>query len=400
MSYFNDISIHSSDSPSVDAFGRWRVSNLTTLYDNKQLYDTGSLVWATKIIGNATASFIPNNASVKLITSSSNSSVIRQTRKHHVYQPGKSHLIVMTGNFNNATANTIKRLGVFDQNNGLYFMSSGSSFGVGIRTDTSGTPTDTFYSQSSWNLDHYDGTGKSGNYLNLSASQIFFFDFEWLGVGRVRYGIYQNGIPVYCHQINNTNTLNTVYMSTPNNPIRVEIISSDSTPQSIIHICSAVSSEGGLDVNGSIRGISNPNALTIGATSYVGMAAIRLKSSSLDSTILPIEVDSAQTFGSSVYELSLLLDPSGSLNWNWQNLSNSNIQYATASSVSTSIAIEGTKIFSVVNAGSSTNNNINYDPTFALGSDIDGNQNVLVVGWRGISGNSANSSVSLMWREL
>ena len=45
-------------------------------------------------------------------------------------------------------------------------------------------------------------------------------------------------------------------------------------------------------------------------------------------------------------------------------------------------------------------NNINYDPTFALGSDIDGNQNVLVVGWRGISGNSANSSVSLMWREL
>ena len=50
--------------------------------------------------------------------------------------------------------------------------------------------------------------------------------------------------------------------------------------------------------------------------------------------------------------------------------------------------------------GFSGDRKINYDPTFALGSDIDGNQNVLVVGWRGISGNSANSSVSLMWREL
>jgi hypothetical protein len=399
MSYFNQIQIQSSDSPSVDAFARWRTSDSFTIFDSKQLYDTASYQWATKIIGDATASFVPNNASVRMIATGNPSAVIRQSKRRHVYQPGKSHLIITTGNFSASNANSIERIGYFDNNNGIYFTSTGSSFGIGIRTNISGTPVDTFVSRSAWNIDKFDGTGVSGRTLNISSSQIYFMDFEWLGVGRVRYGIFQGGIPYYVHNITNINSLNTVYMSTPNLPIRYEIINSGSGAQSMLHICSAVSSEGGYDKNGVIRAVSNPSGQTLNSGLYSGMIAIRLKSSSLDGGVIPVAVNSAQTTANVVYEVTLLVNPSGSLNWSWQDLPNSVVQYATGSSALT-IANEGTKIFSAINAGTTSTNDISYDPAFALGSDIDGNQDVLVLGWRGVSGNASNACTSLIWREI
>ena len=400
MAYFNNISIQSADSPSIDAFARWRISTPQTIFDNKQLYDTGSLVWATKIIGNATASFLPNNACVVLTAGSSSSGVIRQSRKRNVYQAGKSQLIVITGNFSGSAANTIKRFGYFDGNNGIYFMTSGSSFGVGLKTNTTGTPTETFISQSSWNLDRCDGTGPSGNVFNLTASQIIFADIEWLGVGRVRYGIFQNGLATYVHQITNVNTQPTVYMSTPNLPIRFEIINSGSIPQSMLHICSTVVSEGGLEQIGQIKAISNTNAFSITNGTYCGLIAIRQKSSSLDCSVVPLSLTTGQTTGTSVYETVLLVNPSGSLNWNWQNLPNSVIQYATSSDTSLAISTDGNKIYSSINSGVTSTSDLFYDANFALGSDVDGNQDVLVLAWKEANGTAANTAASLTWREL
>ena len=398
MSYINNPSITLADSANIDAFQRLRVSEATTIFDSKQLYDTGSLVWATKTTGNATASFNTNNASV-ILNAVSGSSVIRQTKKRTVYQPGKSQLIITTTNFSGSQANVIKRVGYFDNNNGIGFMSSGSSFGTFIRTNATGTPVETFTSQSSWNLDKFDGTGTSARSLNLTASQIFFMDFEWLGVGRVRYGIFQGGIPTYVHQITNTNALSTVYMSSPNQPVRYEVINSGSSPSSLLHICSQVASEGGLQTNGQIRGVCNFNSLGYTAGTYYGSIALRLKSGSLDSNIVPLVVNSGQTTANCVYELSLLLNPSGSLPWVWQDLPNSIVQYATASANTYQVATEGTKIFSDLGVAAAANN-VTFDPTLAIGSDVDGNQDILVLGVRAIQGNPGQFSSTINWREV
>jgi hypothetical protein len=399
MSYFNQLSITLADNSNADAFQRLRVSDPYTIFDSKQLYDTGSLVWATKTIGNATASFVTNNAGVLMVSSGSNTAVIRQTKKRHVYQPGKSQLIITTGNFSGSSAGVIKRMGYFDGNNGVGFMVSGSSFGTFIRTNTSGTPVTTFVSQSAWNLDKYDGTGVSGKSINISKSQIYFMDFEWLGVGRVRYGIFQGGIPTYVHQITNANVLDSVYMSTPNLPIRYELINSGSTTASMFHICSTVSSEGGLVQNGSIRGVSNTTNLGYTAGNQYGSIAIRLKSGSLDGNVIPLNSNSSQTAAASIYEVALLLNPSGSLPWVWQDIPNSIVQFATASSNAYTIAIEGTKISSDFGQAT-TANAANFDPTLAIGSDVDGVQDILVLAVRAVSGNPSNFNSSLNWREL
>lgn len=39
------VPIKASDSPSIDAFGRWRVSSPSTLFDSKQLVDNQPLFW-------------------------------------------------------------------------------------------------------------------------------------------------------------------------------------------------------------------------------------------------------------------------------------------------------------------------------------------------------------------
>jgi len=403
MSYINRPAITIADGPNADAFQRLRISTPTTLFDSKQLVDTGSYVWNTATVGNATASFYSNNASTILFASGSNSSVIRATRRHFIYQPGKSQLIICTANFSGSQSNVIKRIGYFDNDDGLYFVSSGSSFGVGVRSMTSGTPIDTFISQSSWNLDTYNGAGPSGNTLNISASQIYFIDFEWLGVGRVRWGIYQGGIPTYVHQLTNINTLPTVFMASPNQPVRYEIINSGSVPASLLHICSTVASEGGYQNLGSIKAISNVGTAgdgqTFSAGNYYGVIAIRLKSTSFDSLVIPVQIGSGQTTGNCIYEMSLLVNPSGSLPWVWQDLPNSTCQYATGSP-SYLIATEGNKIFSTINAGISNNNVLNFDPTFGIGADIgETTSDVLVVGWRGISGNAQSSAATFVWQE-
>ena len=263
MSYFETSKIAAADGPSIDAFGRWRVSGITTLFDSKQLHDTGSINWATKIIGNATCSYVQDLASVKMITSGSNSSVIRQSRRRFNYQPGKSQLIVCTGNFgSHSHANCIERIGYFDERDGLFFEVSGSTLNTAVRSGG----TTTYVSQSNWNLDTFNGRGVSGNTIDISKSQIYFFDFEWLGVGRVRYGIFQGGIPYYVNQITNINALTEeecVYMHTPNLPVRYEIINSGSSNGTLYHICSAVASEGGIERNGPYRSIDIPGQGTL-----------------------------------------------------------------------------------------------------------------------------------------
>lgn len=404
MAYFEKILIQAADSPSVDAFYRWRTSQVETIFDSKQIDPSSDFEWSTKIIGNATSSFVHEQSATYLISSGSNSRIIRQTKKHFDYQPGKSQFVVFTANFGSFVDGIIKRSGYFDFSDGLFFQQSGSSFGIVKRSSITGNVVDTFVSQSDWNIDKLDGTGISGNVLDVSKSQIYFFDFEWLGVGSVRYGIFQSGQPLYVHEIEHVNSLNSVYMQTPNFPVKFEIINSGSLSSKLIHMCSSVSSEGGITDIGKLRAKSTgpvAGAATINADNYGGLLAIRLKSGSLDATVYPVEFSTTSTAGST-YETSLLLNPLTGSDWQWQDISNSVIQYATASSAGTTanaITDEGTKLSSIYVSGQQRSIVNSPDIKLSLGSTVDGESDTLVVAMRVLATNSSNTFASLTWRE-
>jgi hypothetical protein len=156
-------------------------------------------------------------------------------------------------------------------------------------------------------------------------------DFEWLGVGRVRYGFVLDGKIFYCHELNNANHLTEVYMSTPNLPVRYEIIN-DGTggADSMVHICSSVVSEGGQQATVSQSYISrNGTPITLGAQdTYTPILSVRLKESHIGTRVSPLQIDVMATTNTN-YEWRLFLNPTiaGTDTADWTDVTNSALQF-------------------------------------------------------------------------
>jgi len=271
-----------------DAFGRNRTSTPFTLGDYKHIYgiDPNFLEVTTNGAG-----IIYQNARACAqlsVSRAENSRIVHQSKFYHHYMPGKSQLILSSFNMYEHVDGVYKRTGYYDDDNGIYFQSNAVDVQPGvlqfvIRSKASGgVVAERIVSQEDWNKDKCDGTGASGFNFDIDKTQLVFFDFQWLGVGRVRCGFVHDGKYVIAHEFYNSNVLDRVYMSTPNLPIRCEMIntvsvgSSQSTLTYMDQICSTVMSEGGYVEAGQDWAHANtPRTLTAGQT--LPVMAIRLK---------------------------------------------------------------------------------------------------------------------------
>ena len=409
MSYFEKTRILSADSPSIDAFGKWRVSQPTTLFDSKQVVDSGSFYFDIKTTSGGTVTWNSGSAqSTMIVTSTSGSRAIKQTKRIFVYQPGKSQQIICTGKFGTKVDGIKKSIGSFDDNDGYFFQTSGSSFGIVLRKTINGVKSDTFISQSTWNLDKMNGLGPSGNTLDITKAQIYTMDYEWLGVGRVRYGVVQKGILIYVHEINNYNSLDTVYLRNPNLPIRYEMSTHKNTTTGSLmtQICSTVISEGGFDNTGKRVVITSNNGATIGASQYDAVLFIRYNSStSKGAQIVPEQLDllikpgNSSTFAG---RWELLVNPTVTNAVTYNNASGSVVTQVGVVAAGNIITNPGTIIATGYFAGTSANSvaeMVTIDPYYGLGRKIDGTSDVLAIGIKTID-NTYTVYPSLIVREL
>jgi hypothetical protein len=381
----------------LDAFGRLRVSNPTTLFDSKQLYDENPLFWDTALTGTgAIAHSIVNAATTLSVTGAG--SVIRQTFMRFNYQPGKGQLIFLTGVFGAGVAGVVKRMGYFDGTDGLFFEQDGATLRVGKLKAGSATLVD----QASWNLDVMDGSGSSGLTLDPTKTLIFVIDFEWLGVGRVRMGVVIGGAVIYVHEFLHSNIETSVYMSTPNLPCRYEIVSAGGTSD-LVHICSSVISEGGVEEHGLLRyeslGADTVNANAIG-TIYAVMG-LRLKSAHIGATVNLIDMSIMATTNSS-FEWLLLINPTVAGTFNYADLANSSMQVAKAdivSNPSTNTVTGGTLLGGghvTQQTRSAQKQQVNAR---RLGAAIDGTRDTVVLAVRPLTGN-LDITGGITWREV
>lgn len=323
-----------NDSANLDAFGRLRISEPKTLLDAKHLYDKLPILFSEKLSGTATSTFSANDSMVVMSTDAPGSFVIRQTKYHFNYQPGKSLQAFFTGKLHPQTGIT-KRMGLYQSlsaastvpTDGIYLevTESGPCFHI---TKTQGTPHSMSFPQSAWNVDKLDGTGPSGLTVAMSAAQIFVIDYEWLSLGRVRFGFMLGGKTYYAHYVNHINDLDRPYITSPNQPVRYEIIQTGDTPGSMHHICSTVMIEGGEEDIGKAIAVSDSEVSSIGTTAKV-LLAIRLKKIAHDSSVILKGVEALNTGGNAgMYEV--ILNPvvtSGS--FTWVDLPDAAIQYST-----------------------------------------------------------------------
>lgn len=226
-------------SEAADTGGRFRVSQLTTLFDGKIMNAEDTLKWDIQGTGsNAYA----NNAVTLSVTSGQYE--IRQGRTFCPYYSGKPQFVEFTSfGFQNQT-NVVKRMGYFSSNavapydsnkDGFWIEADGTTYRLIVSrngTETHNVP------WTSW--DNYSAV--SG--YDFSKFTVFAVDFLWLGGAGLRLFIVINGQFTLLHTIKtHTGVADGLIMLSPNQPVRYEIRSSTGTG-SFTSVCSQVSSEG------------------------------------------------------------------------------------------------------------------------------------------------------------
>lgn len=384
----------------LDAFGRQRVSQPYTLFDSQNRYAADNQ-FSTSTSGTGSTTFNTNQSSVSLaVTAGGVGSAVRQTYRNMLYQPGKGLLVLATFVMDTSdSANLTQRVGYFDTNNGVFFSKVDGTKSFTLRSNTSGTPSDTrTVAQAAWNGDKLDGTGASGLTLDLSHPQILWMDFEWLGVGSVRCGFIINGQYIVCHTFDTANTYGTtVYMTTAVLPVRYEITSTSAVAASMTQICSSVMSEGGFEAT-SIEHVARRTTAFANidtAANFYPIVSIRLASTALGAVVLPSRIQFQPTTLQN-YEIALIKNPTLT-GASWTAVpSDSNVEYdVTATAISTAGTITQTAYIANSGGGGQADTvsptGFNWD--LQIGVSLASVSDIYTLGVRTISGATKGDGV-------
>lgn len=304
----------------TDAFGRVRIAQPFTLFDSFHRYQDNDK-FATSTSGTANTEYLINESAVDMnVGDASGDKCYRESTRVFAYQPGKSLLIMNTFVFNESKTNLRQRVGYFNSNNGIFLEDDGTDLYIVLRSYVSGSVVETRVAQADWNIDKFDGTGSSSQVnphdhsggLDVTKSNIFWIDVEWLGVGDVRCGFVVDGLMYPAHIFHNDNLRTTTYMTTAILPIRYEIENTGATASAskLKQICSSVISEGGYEIRGKSRtyGIepvaASQRALSSAGT-YYPVISLQLKSTTLDAIVVPKGI-SIVPVNSAIYKYQII----------------------------------------------------------------------------------------------
>lgn len=388
----------------TDAGQRLRVSNLTitdalTFYESPQ-----TLKYSTKAVAGGTASHVVNASAIRLTTTTgATDSITWQTKRYYNYTAGISHTLGFGVVLGAKKSNVLQRAGYFDDNNGFFIEQDSSNLKIILRTNTSGSPIDTAYNQSVWNIDKLDGTGASGITLDTSKLNIFVVDFLWHGAGTIRFGIRYSNTIVYFHEINNANANTVVFTRRPSLPIRVELTNTGVTASSTnLDLTSYVISKESIgdDPNAYFFTASTKNIdKSINNTTPLPLISIRPKlnfTSAVNHVSILLQQIEVMTVQNSVY-VQLLLNPTLT-GASWQSVATqSAAEYDTAATSVTG----GLILFEtyVVGGGKGGNSLGSLLQDIALGVDINNVQDTVTLAAAKINGNSDTLAI-LGWSEF
>ena len=381
------------DSGALDAFGRQRFSQPFTLFDSMLRYSKRTDLWDEATVGGGTTNYLTDESSLELKTTvASGDTVLRRSRRHLPYQPGKSILVMESFVGNAAIAGLVQEVGYFDDDNGVILRTNGTSVQFVVRSSATGTIQENAVNQSQWNIDSFAA-------LDFTKANIFVTDLEWLGVGRVRCGFVIDGEIRYCHEFNHANSINRVYMTSAMLPVSYRLSNSSAiaSPAVLKQICTSVVSEGGYQPTGPIyiagRGAGSFSAIS----SETMVAAIRMASGRTDNVIIPAQVDASlggNPSANTVAQWRLRLNPTVSGTWLAADNGRGNVQTMSSGTFS-----GGT----IIGAGLvASRSSIEFDPesglALSLGQSIAGVSDIIILTLQCSS--SENATGLIGWREV
>lgn len=402
-----------ADTIQLDAFGRLKTSNPQTIFDNMFNIGLKTDTMVSLTNGTGSATHLPYENSVRLKAPANGDYAIIQSRRPGVYQPGKSLSIKMTclpisANDVNITTYT----GYYDEGSIKTAEPAGNRIGNGYMLKMVGTSAsfvsrssvvtrpqvDVTIPQASWNIDPLNGTGPSGITLDFTKTQILFIDMQYLGVGRVRMGFVVNGFPYIAHEFFNANALTSVYMTTPNLPVRWEIRNTGgaSTAQ-MKAICCEITSDGSFNPRGEIKawnmydGATNTHAIS--TAGFVPIISIRLNTNYVRNVVnvLNVKLGSPNAVHS-IYKV--LFNPTLTGATFLETVPNSIVDIDTAATALSG----GTELDSSFFISSQGQAITPFENKIMLGANVIGTSDIITIAARTTTGTD-NISAGLQWQE-
>ena len=415
-------SISFGDDSIVDSYDRLKVVENKNIMNFKQVYQTNpDIKFETVALNGATGTYRPNESLTELTTSTViNSSIIFQSKDYFMYQAGSSFQIIITALIGAQKTGSIQELGYFDNNNGIFFRMDGAT-GLSLvnRTFASGVAVDNIILRNAWNFDKFDGTGPSTYNLDATKTQFWWIDLQWQGTGRVRVGLFINGEAVVCHKFNFTNTLTTVYMTTPCLPIRFAIRNTAVTASATTMkaICSSISIESMTDPTGFpmsiytpvLRSVNNA-AVGVANSNFIPVLSIRLKTVfKAKENRIRIQLDSFSCIlsgnGATPCVYALILNPvlAGTLVWADVDTVNSGVEFNINATTATGGILINSGFINVASGFLTVNldeflNYSNYPLTLNVAGTLSA---ILTLGVKRLITGSANDAYGYLgWTEI
>jgi len=322
-----NVAQHGFGSFRTDLFGRIKVSDAFTIFDSSHRYQA-SQDFDEELTGGASVTFSSTQSSVLLnVGTAQGDKATLESYKIFPYQPGKSLQVMQTFVMSPAKAGLRQRAGYFSRENGVYLEVDGTTVSLVLRSYVSGSVVETRVAQEDWNTDQLNGDGPSDYVLDLSKGQIFWSEYEWLGVGSVRCGFAINGYFIPVHQFNHANNIDSVYMTTASLPLRYEIenLTAQAQAATFKQVCATVISNGGYLKGSDVWTAMRPAEVV--EEDYFPLVAIRMKSGRTDSVIVP-ELINIFPVSSEDFEWALIKNPETLTGGSWVTSSpRNNVEY-------------------------------------------------------------------------
>ena len=396
-----------------DAFNRIRTSDPRSFIAIKQLDDTSYpyLLDEQEVSGSGTSSSYLANRSARIIGVGNLTAGKRVLQSKHrlYYETGKSGFFAVTFRFQAFTSGCRCGVGLFDDENGIFFERDATgTLNFVIRSFVTGSAVDTVIPQSSWSVDRLDGSGGDNNpsgydIANATNCLIFFADYQWLGVGSVRFGFEIDGIPYVAHQQDHANQIASVYMTNPHLPIRWEVENDGTGGANRVEcICAVGAVEGGTDSIGISRTIMRLQQFDQPAQNvWYPILSLRLKSGT--NGIIRYKSASIVTVQNGYWAWGLFLNPTiaGTDNASWVGVTDSALEYDQSRTSANSLADDKERIL-VGGFVAAQNRSVSEADgiDLPLGKFIDGTSDEFVLAIRNLNANNDDFWGSITVQEL
>lgn len=381
---------NSGDDLSTESQGRVRTAENTVIFDAYFTQSKRTTSFNEKLIGGGTNTRDASEGVLKLQTTTASGDRAVYQSKYFRYIAGQTYSIGCAGTFGTTDTNCVKRMGYFDDNNGIFLQYDGSDLSFNIRSSATGVA-DQSVTLENFNIPNSFTFDPTKYYL-------WIMDFLWQGAGPVSLYVFDGSVRTKLHTFSNSGQTGLPYMRTPSLPIRFEIENTGtvSSSQTLMMSCVQMSTEGRDDVGIQNRTASNTDVggTSVNTSSFKPLVSIRLNSAYNRALIRLLATRILATSNDDIVfriiKNPTLTAPSWSL-----SSTNSIVEYdVSATSLSGGVRLDENYISK--SGGSPSELAETFE---VIQSDYDGNVDIITLAAKSLT-SSATVYGSLIWTEL